>query len=66
MEENKTDIFVDEDAIGALPEDESAEESQLFSDGEILSAEETRRAERAEYGTRNIPRSAVCAVKSDP
>lgn len=49
MEENKTDIFVDEDAIGALPEDESAEESRLFSDGEILSAEETRRAERAEY-----------------
>ena len=49
MEENKTDIFVDEDAIGALPEDESAEDAELFSDGDSLSAEEIRRAERAEY-----------------
>lgn len=49
MEENKTDIFVDEDAIGALPEDESAEDGDLFEGSDTLSAEETRRAERAEY-----------------
>lgn len=49
MEENKTDIFADEDAIGALPEEESAEDGDLFEGSDTLSAEEIRRAERAEY-----------------
>lgn len=49
MEENKTEIFEDEDAIGALPEDESAEDGDPFEDSDTLSAEELRRAERAEY-----------------
>ena len=49
MEENKTDIFEDEDAIGALPEDESAEDGDIAAEGEALSDEEARRAERAEY-----------------
>lgn len=49
MEENKTDIFEDEDAIGTLPEEESAEDEDLFEGSDTLSAEEIRRAERAEY-----------------
>lgn len=50
MEENKTDIFETEDAIiGALPEDESAEDDELFEERGALSDEEIRRAERAEY-----------------
>lgn len=49
MDENKTDIFEDEDAIGTLPEEESAEDEDLFEGSDTLSAEEIRRAERAEY-----------------
>lgn len=49
MDENKTDIFEDEDAIGALPEEESTEDGDLFEENDTLSAEEIRRAERAEY-----------------
>ena len=48
MEENKTESFLDEDAIGAIPEDDGAE----ASDGNEIdhpSAAEIRRAERAEY-----------------
>ena len=49
MKENKTEIFENEDAIGALPEGESAEDGELFEESETLSAEEIRRSERAEY-----------------
>lgn len=49
MKENKTDIFENEDAIGTLPEEESAEDGEIFFEGELLSDEEIRRAERAEY-----------------
>lgn len=49
MEKNKTDIFENEDAIGSLPEDESAEDGNLFEESDTLSDEDIRRAERAEY-----------------